>query len=419
MSFSVNTNLAALTALQVLNDTEQQLNQTQNVISTGQSVSTAQDNPAIYSIAQTMNANIAGLSAVQSDLAFAQSVLTTASNASTQISSQLAYLQQTVTQGEQSGISAATIDSQINNILNNINAFANNATFNGVNLLATASTPGVQQTSLSIVDSINDTNPVTVNSQITGANANIVQQLGLSNLSVASTGVQISFSSSYTPAAGDYLQLSNGTNNWIFEFQTSGSAPVAAPTGYVLGANGSGGTNYLVNVTVSSTASPMQYIGALITSLQQQGFGASLDNSGNLTITGNNISYQNSGGTAQISGFVKTGTAYSATIATQETGTTASGLAAGQGALTLVQNAINNMNNIAATIGSAQQEVTGLQNFASSLSSALTEGVGALTDANMAAESARLASLQTKQQLGIQSLSMANARPQLMLQLFR
>ena len=57
--------------------------------------------------------------------------------------------------------------------------------------------------------------------------------------------------------------------------------------------------------------------------------------------------------------------------------------------------------------------------FASSLSNALTAGIGALTDANMAAESAQLQSLQTKQSLAIQSLSIANQQPQSIMQLFR
>jgi flagellin len=52
------------------------------------------------------------------------------------------------------------------------------------------------------------------------------------------------------------------------------------------------------------------------------------------------------------------------------------------------------------------------------LSNSLTSGLGALTDADMAAESAQLTSLQTKQQLGIQALSIANQQPQALLKLF-
>ncbi|WP_417519476.1 flagellin, partial [Minwuia sp.] len=48
----------------------------------------------------------------------------------------------------------------------------------------------------------------------------------------------------------------------------------------------------------------------------------------------------------------------------------------------------------------------------------LTTGVGNLVDADLAKESARLQSLQIKQQLGVQALSIANQAPQTILGLF-
>ena len=50
---------------------------------------------------------------------------------------------------------------------------------------------------------------------------------------------------------------------------------------------------------------------------------------------------------------------------------------------------------------------------------ALESGLGALIDADLAKESARLQSLQIKQQLGTQALSIANQAPQTLLSLFR
>ena len=57
--------------------------------------------------------------------------------------------------------------------------------------------------------------------------------------------------------------------------------------------------------------------------------------------------------------------------------------------------------------------------FVSKLSDALKAGVGNLVDADLAVESAKLQSLQVKQQLGLQALSIANAAPQTLLALFR
>jgi flagellin len=59
------------------------------------------------------------------------------------------------------------------------------------------------------------------------------------------------------------------------------------------------------------------------------------------------------------------------------------------------------------------------KSFVAKLSDALTTGIGNLVDANMAAESAKLQSLQVKQQLGLQALSIANQAPSAVMSLFR
>ena len=125
--FSVNTNLGAMAALQSLEQTQTDLNTTQNAISTGLSVGQASDNPAIYSIAQSMNATISGLSAVSSNLNFAASVLGTASSAATEISSQLASLQSTVTQGQQTGIALKVLSYREGSLIPEKNLFKFNS----------------------------------------------------------------------------------------------------------------------------------------------------------------------------------------------------------------------------------------------------------------------------------------------------
>ncbi len=57
--------------------------------------------------------------------------------------------------------------------------------------------------------------------------------------------------------------------------------------------------------------------------------------------------------------------------------------------------------------------------FNSTLIDALEQGLGALVDADLAKESAKLQALQTKQQLGIQALTIANQAPSILLGLFR
>ncbi|ADG10412.1 flagellin [Caulobacter segnis] len=57
--------------------------------------------------------------------------------------------------------------------------------------------------------------------------------------------------------------------------------------------------------------------------------------------------------------------------------------------------------------------------FVGKLQDSLDTGVGNLVDADLAKESAKLQSLQTKQQLGVQALSIANQTPQSILSLFK
>ncbi|MBU6320190.1 MAG: flagellin, partial [Alphaproteobacteria bacterium] len=58
-------------------------------------------------------------------------------------------------------------------------------------------------------------------------------------------------------------------------------------------------------------------------------------------------------------------------------------------------------------------------NFVSKLKDAVEQGISNLVDADLARESARLQSLQVKQQLGAEALSIANKAPSLILSFFR
>jgi flagellin len=87
-------------------------------------------------------------------------------------------------------------------------------------------------------------------------------------------------------------------------------------------------------------------------------------------------------------------------------------------ALAAVTAAGNTADNRLAELGTSSNAVTTALSFTSNLSNALTTGVGNLVDADVAAESATLQALQTKQQLGIQALSIANSSSSVLLSLF-
>jgi flagellin len=84
-----------------------------------------------------------------------------------------------------------------------------------------------------------------------------------------------------------------------------------------------------------------------------------------------------------------------------------------------VQTSLVNVNKVLATLSAGAKKYSIQLDFTSKLSDTLTSGIGNLVDANMAEESARLTALQTKQQLGVQALSIANSAPQTILSLFQ
>ena len=88
-------------------------------------------------------------------------------------------------------------------------------------------------------------------------------------------------------------------------------------------------------------------------------------------------------------------------------------------ALTAIDNAITTVSFKLANLGSSAKRIEVQSDFTVQLVDILKVGVGNLVDANLAEESAELQSLQVKQQLGIQALSIANTNPQSILQLFQ
>jgi len=80
---------------------------------------------------------------------------------------------------------------------------------------------------------------------------------------------------------------------------------------------------------------------------------------------------------------------------------------------------LNNVNSSMGSMGAQVRQIEAHNVFVSKLTDALETGISRLVDADMAKESARLQALNVKQQLGAQSLSIANQAPQIVLKLFQ
>ena len=139
---SVNTNKGAMIALQNLNATNKDLGTVQNRINTGQKIATAKDNGAIWAIAQNQRAESASLNSVISSLQRGQSVADVAMSAGTAISDILVQMKEKVLAATEAGLSTASkaaLSDEYKSLRDQIDTIANNATFDGVNLISSTS----------------------------------------------------------------------------------------------------------------------------------------------------------------------------------------------------------------------------------------------------------------------------------------
>ena len=84
-----------------------------------------------------------------------------------------------------------------------------------------------------------------------------------------------------------------------------------------------------------------------------------------------------------------------------------------------IQASLTNVDSALAKLSAGAKKFSIQSTFSQKLSDTLTSGLGQLVDADLAKESALLQSLQVKQQLGVQALSIANQAPQTILSLFK
>jgi flagellin len=84
-----------------------------------------------------------------------------------------------------------------------------------------------------------------------------------------------------------------------------------------------------------------------------------------------------------------------------------------------INTAIINVSSALSKLGTGSKSLASHLNFIMKLQDTVDAGIGNLVDADLAKESAKLQALQTKQQLGIQALSIANQSSSTLLSLFR
>lgn len=143
MSASINTNVAAMLAIQNLNRTQSELSVSQTRIATGQKVSSAKDNGAIFAIAQNQRASSQALNAVRESLQRSQSTVDVATAAGETISDLLNQMKEKALAAADTQLSSSSrnaMNADFVSLRDQITKAVNNSSFNGKNLLNTGAT---------------------------------------------------------------------------------------------------------------------------------------------------------------------------------------------------------------------------------------------------------------------------------------
>src|ERR1700750_1943130 len=138
MSFSVNINNGAAVALQYLNQTQGQIDRTQNAINTGLKVASAKDDGAIYAIAQNQRGSVAGYQSVLNSLNNGSSSIDVALSAGQSISDLLIQLKQQALSAADPSIDTASrqaLNANFTALRDQISTIVKNAVFNNFNLV--------------------------------------------------------------------------------------------------------------------------------------------------------------------------------------------------------------------------------------------------------------------------------------------
>ncbi|PYF11954.1 flagellin [Rhodobacter viridis] len=394
---SILTNTSAMVALQTLKGINSNLSKTQSEISTGKTVASAKDNSAVWAISKVMESDVSGFESVSTSLATGQSMVSVARTAVESITDDLKTIKQKIVAAQDPSADTGKLNDEIGELVKMIKAKVSGAQFNGVNLISSAGS----ETILGSLDRAGGT--VTTNT------IDIAHQDMSTAASALATGTVAAGAT-----AGNFAPAGGNKGSAAIE---AGGAAGFALSGLEVGetvtmAIGDKSFSYQVSQADVDSGSDVnevatanlysQVMDAGITGVTATYTAGSADltiNVGSTATLGVNMSVSiNAAGSGPLAGL--DGFTTSNTVAD-------------------IESMINGSIDAAAAFGAVESRIESQASFVSDLGDALKNGIGALVDADMEEASARLQALQTQQQLGIQSLSIANQQPQSILSLFK
>ena len=190
MSFSVHTNVGAMTALQALNRSNAELGDVQSRINTGLKVNGAKDNASIFAIAQNQRADVSSLNAVGQSLSRAESIVDVAMAAAESISDLLVQMKEKVVAAKDPSIDQASRDALNADFLairDQIKTIIINAEFDGANILDNSLPNGIAF--LADADAQNTITLISENLSVSGANIVLTNSTSLASQSAASSAL--------------------------------------------------------------------------------------------------------------------------------------------------------------------------------------------------------------------------------------
>jgi len=424
---SVNTNYGAMVALQSLNKTNRDLEVVQGRINTGLKVSSAKDDGAVFAIAEGMRNRVNTIMTVKDTINRANSVVETSIAAGTAIGDVLKQMKEKATAAAANDLTndqRTALNADFVQLRDQVSRIVGAATFNGTNLINGTATAGIQ---VMMSDQGSTANVQRRNSD-TAALGDILLSRGqvISDM-VEDDGTTAGFDDATTADDTDFVRVTVGTgaNEEVFN--------VVIDKGMTVGQFAdafSVATGGRVKASFNDATGQITYEGSTAFTLNlEEGDGTDITGAGAAALLGTGATT----GTAVNSAGIASTTPTTTTVSGFNFGLGVSGQAlAGisatadittqgnaQNLLAALDTAITGLNRDLATMGSQSRALEAQNNFLTKLSDSLEKGVGNLVDADLAKESARLQSLQIKQQLGAQALSIANQAPSLVLSLFR
>lgn len=400
---SILTNNGAMVALQTLKTINADLGKTQSLISTGKNVASAKDNAAVWAISKVMEADVKGFKGISDSLSLGEATVAVARQAAETITGLLTDIKGKIVAAQESNVDRAKIQTDIEALRNQVNSVVAAAQFNGLNLV-----DGTQGT-VDILSSLDRSAGGVAVSTIG------VQAQNLSTGAYAAANVFTAGTASLVSAAGDTFVMSLDSGGGTDEITIANGGTWATGDKVSLRV-GEQTVSYTVTAADAASTTPDDLVAiGLKNAIEALGIAdLTIDydsaNPGELVFTNNSGADLTITGQFQNAGAGGLGTLNAINVSTAAGATAALGN---------IENLIQTSIDAAASFGSVEGRIETQAKFISALTDSLKSGIGTLVDADMEEASARLQALQVQQQLGIQSLSIANQAPQSILSLFR